>query len=281
MNRFQFRSIFIGLLTFFIFVFSGLSWDGQALSYISQNGVSVIPIESKADGLIKLQGKTKVDKLKILVMRDKDQKWFDVNINEGNFNEEIWLTEGTGSYTVALMVNEDGRKYSFGPKFTIKNTKEVNKYLAPTKHIESNNEKVIELSRKIVEGKNTDLEKVKAIYEWVADNIKYDYKKYSNHQKNNYDNNYGALVTLETNKGVCYDYSTLVAALGRAAQLETKVIEGEGITNGFRGLHAWNEIYISEENRWIKLDSTFAATSGSNYFDTEDFDDSHIKEKEY
>jgi len=53
-------------------------------------------------------------------------------------------------------------------------------------------------------------------------NIKYDYDKYLRQLNKNYDNAYGALNTLETGKGVCYDFSALVAALGRASGLQVK-----------------------------------------------------------
>jgi len=46
-------------------------------------------------------------------------------------------------------------------------------------------------------------------------------------------------------------------------------------------LHAWNEIYISEENKWIPVDSTFGASMRSNYFDNNDFYKDHEKLEEY
>ena len=41
--------------------------------------------------------------------------------------------------------------------------------------------------------------------------------------------------------------------------------------------HAWNEVYIDETNEWIQVDTTFGETG--NYFDIEDFEQDHRREK--
>lgn len=255
--------------------------EDRIAQYISINGVKVESLRSQqVEGSVRLVGNTNKEKIKILVTKDKTQTWYEVKLDNGKFDEEVWLSLGKGNYTVAIMVNETERKYSYGPKFIIHNTQEVDKYSVPGKDIESNDEDIIKLAEQIVGGLNSDLEKAQAIHNWVSKNINYDYEKYIKHQNNNYDNQYGALTTLESKKGVCYDYAALVAALGRAVGLQTKMIKGEGITESFRGYHAWNEIYISEENRWLKLDATFSSTSGQYYFDSAKFDESHIKADE-
>jgi len=71
------------------------------------------------------------------------------------------------------------------------------------------------LAKELTKDAKTDREKAQKIYNWVVKNIKYDYDKYLRQLNKNYDNAYGALNTLETGKGVCYDFSALVAALGR------------------------------------------------------------------
>ncbi len=255
--------------------------SADKVQYININGVKVESLQSdKTQGSVHLTGSTSKEKIKVLVTKDKEQVWYEVKLDNGKFDEEIWLSSGKGKYTVAIMVNEIERKYSYGPKFTVENTQEVDKYSAPGKDIESDDEKIIKLAEEIVSGVDSDLEKAQAINDWVSRNIRYDYEKYINHLNNDYDNQYGAKVTLESQKGVCYDYAALVAALGRAAGLRTKMVKGEGITESYRGYHAWNEIYISEQNRWLKLDTTFSSTSGQDYFDSAKFDESHIKADE-
>ncbi|MEW6697544.1 MAG: transglutaminase family protein [Bacillota bacterium] len=248
---------------------------------IRENGV-LLEIEStKAQGKVQLAGKTEKEKIKIMVDKDNKQTWYDIKPVNGMFLEEIWLTQGKGTYTVAVMVHEYDRKYSYGPQVVVENTEIVNKFLVPTKHIESNNDKIIELAKEITKNKESHRDKAKAFYDWVTSNIRYDFEKYGKHRNADYDNEYGAVHTLEIRQGVCYDFAALTAALGRAAGLQVKVVKGEGISGEFRGLHAWNEIYIVEDKQWINVDTTFGALTGNDFFDNANFSESHVKASEY
>lgn len=281
MKRYAKIILFIYLMVLMTGI-SGQTVFAEQNTNIEKNGVYLTRWQSEdVKGKIVLSGTTGNEKIKIMVKKDDYQQWYDVNIVDDSFEEEIWLTEGKGNYTVTIMVHKEGRKYSVGPSINVNNIEETNKYLVSTKHVESSNAEIIKLSDKIVEGKNTDREKAKAIYDWVSENIQYDYVKFNKHQNGDYDNKYGALNTLKEKKGVCYDYSTLTAALGRAAGLQVKIIKGQAITSKYSGSHAWNEIYISEEGKWINLDTTFGSTSLESNFDDMDFEGNHIKESEY
>jgi len=248
----------------------------EGTSYFEVNGVRLLNLsKTKVEGFVDIQGETEAGKLKLLVEKNNEQVWYDVKLEDGKFHEQLWLNKGIGEYTIFVMVNEKGREYRFGPKLVIENIKEFNQLLFPDKHIESRDALIIEKAHDITKGLSSDMERARAIYEWVIENMKYDHEKYQKHLRNDYDNEYGALVALKTGKGVCYDYAALVAALGRAAGLETALVKGTGITQGVSGYHAWNEMHLSDQDRWIKLDTTFADVLGKDYFDNEDFDESH------
>jgi transglutaminase-like putative cysteine protease len=251
----------------------------EEAKYSETNGVKLYPIgDTQVQGFVDIQGETTNSKIKLMVVRNNEQLWYDVKVDKGMFSQQLWLNNGKGEYTVHVMVNEYDRKYSFGPNITIENIKEMNPLLSPEKYIESADKQVIEKAVEITKNLTSDREKAKEIYNWVSKNIDYDYEKYNKHLNNDYNNEYGALLALDTKKGVCYDYAALVAALGRASGMQTKVVKGTGKVNGTSGYHAWNEIYIADESKWIKLDATFAAVADENYFDRADFDKSHIEE---
>lgn len=232
------------------------------------NKVTLQNIPPKVEGKVTLTGTTENAKIKILVVKDEIQRWYDVKLENGAFQEEIWLIDGTGNYTVSVLVHVVDRKYRYGPTVKVENLTEVNRFTVPTLHVESNHEEIIQLANELTKNVKSDLEKARRIHNWVSSNITYDYEKYYRQLAKNFDNEYGALHTFKTGTGVCYDYSNLVAALGRAANLQVKVIKGNYTAPGRSELHAWNEIYISEEDRWITLDSTFASSSVTkNYFD--------------
>ncbi|MBB6214348.1 transglutaminase-like putative cysteine protease [Anaerosolibacter carboniphilus] len=268
--------------TFTFIMMMGQAVYAEETNYITKNGVSVVKLDSRqVEGSVSLEGKTQKEKIKLLVKKDSTSTWLDVNVKNGKFQENIWLTQGTGDYSISIMIHEEDRKYSYGPTLNIENKTAINKYLSPTKHVESDDEEIIKLAKEITNVNDTELDKAKAIYRWVVENITYDYEKYNKHQNNDYDNNYGAVYTYTTKKGVCYDYATLTAALSRAVGIQTKVVKGEGKLGSFKGLHAWNEIFIPEKGQWIPVDTTFGNTTGKDFFDNVDFYTSHTKTEEY
>lgn len=250
--------------------------------YTTKNGVSLQTVAAVTEtGSVILSGTTEAEKIKLLVDKAGKQTWLEVALDDGEFSEEVWLTEGTGEYKITVMVHVVDRKYKYGPTVTVRNAAKVNKYLVPTKHVESDDPAITALADQITAGQTTDTAKAKAIYDWVVDNIKYDYAKYGRHQDGDYDNEYGALYTLRTGKGVCYDYAALTAALGRAAGLQVKMVNGQASSGAVTGFHAWNEIYLAEQGTWVNVDTTFASVGKADYFNPEDFAANHSKQAEY
>lgn len=65
--------------------------------------------------------------------------------------------------------------------------------------------------------------------------------------------------TFETQKGICYDYAALFAAMLRSQGIPTKLMKG--FTDNVDEYHAWNEVWLSDEERWMVVDTTFDAVS--------------------
>lgn len=79
----------------------------------------------------------------------------------------------------------------------------------------------MELADEVCADCDTDEEKVKAIYTWIIHNFEYDYEcepviQYFDVRK-----------TLETRKGICYDFSHLFAALCRSQNIPCYVVDGD------------------------------------------------------
>lgn len=112
-------------------------------------------------------------------------------------------------------------------------------------------------------------EKAQAIHDWVAKNISYSWSAWDVYKSGHPITLPGdALSTLHqggTQGAVCYGYSNLYAALARAAGLKSKVVIGQicrsGIDDGALNRlwiqHAWNQVWIPEENKWVDLDTTW------------------------
>ncbi|MGL5634480.1 MAG: transglutaminase-like domain-containing protein [Sarcina sp.] len=129
-------------------------------------------------------------------------------------------------------------------------------------------------AKQITSRDTNDIEKARSIYNWVGENIKYDDAKAEEIVKNQGKGvASGAIEAFNTREGVCFDYASLYAAMAKDVGLKVRIISGEGYTGSSWGPHAWNEVYIPSENKWIPVDPTFA--SSGDYFATSDFYATH------
>lgn len=131
------------------------------------------------------------------------------------------------------------------------------------------NDEIDNFARKLVADSVDTRAKAKVIYNWVGKNIDYDYAKVDKIMNNDFTIKSGAIPTFDSKKGICFDYSCLYAVMCRANGIKTRIITGEGYNGSSWVSHAWNEVYIEEENKWINVDTTFY--KGGNYFDSSVF----------
>ena len=115
--------------------------------------------------------------------------------------------------------------------------------------------KTVELADEICTDCDTDEEKVKAIYKWMIHNFEYDYEcepliQYFNVRK-----------TLNTRKGICYDFSHLFAALCRSQNIPCYVVDGDKRDNA-QYHHTWNRVYLN--GSWWNIDVTFDTVQAKN-----------------
>lgn len=124
----------------------------------------------------------------------------------------------------------------------------------------------------------TDEEKAKLLYKWVGTRIEYDWNKVELYETKRIWKEQTPEDTFASRKGVCIDYSRLYAVMARAVGLDVKVVTGLGYDGkGGYGPHAWNEVLLTENDKWVPLDSTWVA-SGGNWFNPPNFNQTHIRE---
>ncbi|WP_435922327.1 transglutaminase domain-containing protein [Paenibacillus sp. DYY-L-2] len=130
----------------------------------------------------------------------------------------------------------------------------------------------------ITDGAKTDEEKARRLYDWVGSRVTYDYDKVEDYEKNGNWREQTPQNTFDTKRGVCIDYSRLYAVMARSVGLQVKVVTGLGYDGrGGYGPHAWNEVYLSEKEKWVPLDSTWA--SSGDWFNPAAFGETHIPDK--
>lgn len=179
------------------------------------------------------------------------------NVINNSFKIVVKNNDGTSSYdTRNKIVYYNGITLSDG----IKSNKEIDDF-----------------SRELVKDDKTSREKSKTIYNWIGNNIEYDYDKVDMILKNDFNIKSGAINTFNTKKGICFDYACLYSAMCKANNIKVRIITGEGFNGSSWVSHAWNQVYSAEEGRWINVDTTFY--KGGNYFDTSIFSLDHRKAK--
>ncbi|MGM9933581.1 transglutaminase family protein [uncultured Clostridium sp.] len=143
--------------------------------------------------------------------------------------------------------------------------------------IKSNDEidaKAIKLTRDA----SNDRERAKILYDWIGSNIEYDDEKaelvLSGIDRAEMPES-GARCAFDTRSGVCFDKACLYVAMSRAAGLRVRLISGEAFDGEKYVGHAWNQIYLKDENKWINVDTTFY--DAGNYFDSNLFNEHKVE----
>lgn len=130
-------------------------------------------------------------------------------------------------------------------------------FLKPTQMVQSDNEEIITLSKRLTGNARTTHDAVNAILNWVADNVKYTYNPPQ----------YDAIHTMKTGKGNCQNFAHLSMALLRAAGIPSRIVGGISlkrqwkvpVENGYlvqdmgQGGHAWMEIFFPDLG-WLSYD---------------------------
>ncbi len=124
-------------------------------------------------------------------------------------------------------------------------------------------------ARRVVGSEQNSRQKAYLIYRWITQNIKYDEQKAAQLSRDPSGIDSGSLVAFNTRKGICFDYASLYVSMCRAVGLKVRLVTGLGYSWSSRGDHAWNQVYVPEEDRWLNVDPTFGTVF--NYFDKPDF----------
>lgn len=119
-------------------------------------------------------------------------------------------------------------------------------YLKPDPFVQSDHQKIQDLAKEILKDSPdaTPLKKAEKLLSWVHTHI----------EKRPVLSLPDALSTLENRVGDCNEHAVLLAALGRAAGIPTRIEAGLVYLKGRFYYHAWNLMYLGQ---WITADSLF------------------------
>ncbi len=116
--------------------------------------------------------------------------------------------------------------------------------LLSTPYVQASAPEIVKQSLEITEAGTNDLDKVKALADWV----------YNHLEKRPVIGIPDALTTLKAGIGDCNEHASLFAALSRAAGIPTKIAVGVVYHQEAFYYHAWNEVCVG--GQWLSLDTT-------------------------
>ncbi|MEG1027825.1 MAG: transglutaminase-like domain-containing protein [Oscillospiraceae bacterium] len=140
---------------------------------------------------------------------------------------------------------------------------EFSAFLYPNQYVNFNKDtKAVGIAKELVKSAKSDLEAVEIIFNYVVDTIEYDYDK-AKTVKSGYLPNVDEILQLK--KGICFDYSAVMATMLRTQKIPT--IMEIGYANEI--YHAWISVYTKEKGwisgiiqfdgyNWKIVDPTFA-----------------------
>lgn len=244
---------------------SGYTTDPQNITW--QNDVDYT---RQAIGLEDvLQNGTTTQKLKLVIQHNDTKYIYDLKNLKAYVSFPLQM--GNGAYSSKIYENTTGTKYKV--LYTGDGNVQVDSanqiYLNSIQVIDWNAKKsAIILAQKLIDDatkikrtklgapqmKLTQKEKISVLYKYVISNYDYDYDKIKT-LSSDYIPDIDQI--LKDKKGICFDYSVLLAAMMRSQGIPTKLIKGySSFTDVY---HAWNEVYLESEKRWAIVDTTYDA----------------------
>ena len=229
------------------------------------NSLVNIDASNSKDGYVMVRYTGRNPKIKVQISKGGTET-YTYNLNSSGNYEVFPFSEGSGSYTVKVFENISGNQYSqaFSQTISVQLADELSPFLFPNQFCNySASSAVAPLADELTAGAGDELAKVAAIYDWVVDNITYDYQLAATVTSGylpDVDN------VLAKRSGICFDYAALMTSMLRLEDVPTKLVVGYAGT----AYHAWISVYTKESgwvdnviyfdgNTWKLMDPTFAS----------------------
>ena len=227
------------------------------------NSKVTIDISNNGQGYVMIQYNGSNPKVKIQIT-NPDASVYTYDKHDGY--ETFPLTGGNGNYQIGVYENVSGNSYNkiYNDSFSVTLENDFITYLYPSQYVNFTPEtKAISKGQELAEDCYDELDVVTNVFNYMVDNVEYDYDKAASVQTG-----YLPVVddTLDSEKGICFDYAALMATMLRTQGIPTR------LEIGYAGeiYHAWISVYTAESGwvddliqfdgqNWQLMDPTFTA----------------------
>jgi transglutaminase-like putative cysteine protease len=237
----------------------------QPMALVSQDGLALIDYSNYRRGYF--SAKVFVDGYYKVLVDAPDGAQYQYTIREAEKFINVPFSCGNGRYTLGFFQNIEDNRFStmFSVNVDVELDDQLLPFLYPSQYVSfTPDDRAVALSQEVTQGASSEIEAINAIYLWCVMSLKYDHDKARTVQPGYLPNNDD---TLDTRKGICFDYAVLCASMMRAQRLPTR------LEIGYCGdvYHAWISVYTTEHGvirrsitfdpeTWTLLDPTIDST---------------------
>lgn len=174
-------------------------------------------------------------------------------------NDGTWisltLTEGEGDYTLRVLEQVEDIRYRsvFDCPLTLTLDDPLSPFLQANQHVSfTADSQSTALAQELTQDLETDVEKARAVFDYVVDTLSYDGEKAAQVEPGYLPN---PDQVLEEGKGICFDYAAVMAAMLRSQGVACRLVVG------YAGevYHAWVE--TAQGDGWRLWDPTFLSAN--------------------
>ncbi len=237
-------------------------------SNVISSTVAEVDVSNASEGYIMVKYSGTSPKVKLQITAPSGTK-YTYNLTAGNGYEVFPLLD-SGNYTIGVLENVSGNDYFYVlmQEISVEISNTFGPFLYPNQYVWFNKDsECVKKAKDLAANCTSDIDVVANVFEFVVDNIEYDYDL-ANNVKSGYLPTPDT--TLKTKKGICLDYSALMASMLRSQGIPTRLEVG----NAGTVYHAWISTYISDigwvsgiiyfdGNDWAIMDPTFAANNSA------------------
>lgn len=228
------------------------------------DGTVSIDASNTAEGYVMVRYQGNASKVKMQITAH-DTTTYTYTLAIGSY-ETFPLSEGDGVYKIDILENvrDDMYAFVFSQDIEVKLKDEFQPFLYPNQYAWfTQNDEAVAYGIELSDASSGDLDYVERVYQYITQNVTYDEELAATVES-------GYLPdvdrTLQTKKGICFDYAALMAAMLRSQGIPTK------LQIGYSGdaYHAWISVYLTEVGwvdniiefdgkSWSLMDPTLAA----------------------
>ncbi|MCL2767583.1 MAG: transglutaminase-like domain-containing protein [Synergistaceae bacterium] len=230
------------------------------------NSKSVIDYSNAKDGYVMVKFAQKTSKAIRAIVKGPSGDPYTYVVSPGNF-EVFPFSKGNGEYTIGVYEQTTGTKYATANTATVRVrlTSEFAPFLTPNQYVNYNKDNLtVKKAAEIVMGSSGLIGMISAIYNFIINHISYD-EVLARNVQSGYLPNVDAI--LRSGKGICFDYSVVMAAMLRSLGIPCSLEVGYS----GRSYHAWistfsketgtvNNVIRFDGKSWTLMDPTFASS---------------------